>query len=54
MKVKRTILIKNIYFTGSKQQKIKKNFFFNKNITFKFDITHSAEYNAVPLNFIVK
>ena len=27
----------------------KKKFFFNKNITFKFDITYCAEYNPVQL-----
>ena len=50
MKVKGTILMKNISFIGLKHIYIKKKAFFNKNITFKFDITDCAEYNPVQLN----
>ena len=42
--------MKNIWFMGLKRIYKKKKHFFNKNITFKFDITYCHEYNPVQLN----
>ena len=50
IEVKGTILMKNIYFIELKHIYKKKMVFFNKNITFKFDITYCHEYKPVQLN----
>ena len=42
--------MKNRLFMGLKYIYKKKKNFFNKNITFKFDITYCPEYNPVQFN----